>query len=640
MKKRLILIICCLFFIHNFTFAETKTSDFFLRLHSDKELTDEYQKLGSKVIKNAEIIIILSKEFKAEEDLAIIEEILNKAEAENRLDSTIDKFEEVSIKQPEALNILFTLSYFYDRKGLIENEYEVLNRMEDIAKNNPKIVFNLALVYGRKEYLESTYDIKTLGLTNGSIIVQTTPGGASIYLNNDYIKKSPCVLRLIEEGTYEVKISLKGYMDSYQNTMVKAGEETLLKVELMEKGKGFIKLFGGSKEDWISEIIQTRDGGYIAVGYSSSTNISGLTPKGGTDGYLIKLSANGSVQWQKSYGGSRGDYTNSICEVSGGGYLIAGGSDSANIPGANTNGGNDCYIIRTDASGKVLWQKYIGGFDFDSAYNVCNTLDGGFIFLGYSRSKKIPGQDYQADKDFYVVKLNSNGEIQWQKMYGGSNDEVGRVVIQTSDENYILIGRSMSDDIDGVTSKGKTDGFVIKIDKSGNIIWQKLYGGTLYDYLNDGIQTPDGGFIFLGESSSTNISGTNHSGSVDFYVLKTDSQGNIKWQKMYGRENGDSGWGIASAGSNTYVLVGTRDLAMRTNDYDGDGWVIKINSSGNVLWERAYGGSWFDGLSGIIRTKDDEFLLEGITRSDDIPGTRHNGDLDYMIVKIDMNGNY
>jgi hypothetical protein len=256
----------------------------------------------------------------------------------------------------------------------------------------------------------------------------------------------------------------------------------------------FAKTYGGTGWDEASSVQQTSDGGYILAGYTSSFGA------GGDDIFLIKTDANGNVQWAKTYGGTGWDEASSVQQTSDGGYILAGYTSSFGA------GGDDIFLIKTDANGNLQWAKTYGGTSEDWAHSVQQTSDGGYIVAGTTWSF---GAGYY---DIFLIKTDANGNIIWAKTYGGTSLDEAYSVQQTSDGGYIVAGRTWSFGVGG-------DIFLIKTDANGNIQWAKTYGGIYGDNAYSVQQTSDGGYIVAG--------GTGSFGAGGAFLVKTDANGNI-----------------------------------------------------------------------------------------------------------------
>jgi predicted transcriptional regulator len=198
----------------------------------------------------------------------------------------------------------------------------------------------------------------------------------------------------------------------------------------------------------------------------------------------VKLDSSGNVQWTKTIGGSSDDFAYSIIQSSDGGYVIAGYTQSFGA------GGSDIYVVKLDSSGNVQWVKTIGGSDWDVAYSIIQSSDGGYVVAGRTYS-------FGAGKaDMYVVKLDSAGNVQWAKTIGGSDDDRAYSIIQSSDGGYVVAGYTTS------FGAGKEDMYVVKLDSSGNVQWTKTIGGSDKDVARSIIRSSDGGYIVAGYTRS------------------------------------------------------------------------------------------------------------------------------------------
>ncbi len=338
------------------------------------------------------------------------------------------------------------------------------------------------------------------------------------------------------------------------------------------------KTFGGSYNDWGQSVQQTSDGGFIIAG--------GTVSFGAVDGdvYLIKTDSSGNIIWQKTFGGSGDDDGYSVRQTTDGGYIIAGQTNSFGA------GGWDVYLIKTDPYGNSVWQKTFGGSKLDVGCSIQQTTDGGYIIAGYTDS-------FGAGGDVYLIKTDPNGNQEWQKTFGG---DVGYSVQQTSDGGYIIAGYTSS------FGAGKIDAYLIKTDPNGNQEWQKTFGGSDLDFGNSVQQTSDGGFIIAGTTYSFgDLNG-------DVYLIKTDPNGNSHWQKTFGESDGDGGDSVQQTSDGGYIIAG------RTRSFgagEAEVYVIKTDPNGNLLWQKTLGGNHYDCGMSIQQTSDEGFIIAGSTES-------------------------
>ncbi|MFT5827643.1 MAG: hypothetical protein ACI9AB_000590, partial [Urechidicola sp.] len=387
---------------------------------------------------------------------------------------------------------------------------------------------------------------------------------------------------------------------------------------------------GGSGDDILYSVSQTSDGGYILGGRASS-GISGdktEASQGGADYWVVKLNSLGVIEWQNTIGGSSYDGLESINQTSDGGYILGGRSYSG-ISGDKTEagqGGYDYWVVKLNSLGVIEWQNTIGGSSSDNLESINQTSDGGYILGGYSQSG-ISGDKTEASQgsnDYWVVKLNSLGVIEWQNTIGGSSIDQLQSINQTSDGGYILGGHSRSGLSGDKTeaSQGSYDYWVIKLNSLGVIEWQNTIGGSGLDFLEAINQTSDGGYI-LGGRSSSGISGDKteaSQGGVDYWVVKLTSLGVIEWQNTIGGSVTDNLYSINQTSDGGYILGGLSYSGLsgdKTEASQGgyDYWVVKLNSLGVIEWENTIGGSGNDQLFSINQTSDGGYILGGHSRS-------------------------
>ncbi|MEO8088649.1 MAG: hypothetical protein ABI763_17655 [Bacteroidota bacterium] len=367
-----------------------------------------------------------------------------------------------------------------------------------------------------------------------------------------------------------------------------------------------------------------------------------------------------SIQWERSFGGSNDEVGTSIKQTFDGGYLIAGytASDDGDISGNHTMNHYDYWVIKTDSSGTLAWQKCYGGSSDEVAFSLELTNDSGFILAGYAgfNDGDVTGVHTPYSTDYWIVKCSSLGDIEWQKCLGGSNDDDAHHIIRSKVGGYVVIGYAISTDYDVTNSHtnstclGCSDAWVVRLDSIGNELWAKCYGGSWTEDGNSIIETADSGFIIMGMTLSNDgdvlgLHGTPGSNS-DFLIVKIDSVGNVQWQKCYGGLFEEVPYSFVPTLDNGYVIIGSTC----SNDFDVNGnhniqppvtdsWVVKIDSIGNLQWQKCLGGSDFDVGTSIIQMHDSTFLaLYNSTSSDGDVTCNHSSSSDIILAKLDVNG--
>jgi hypothetical protein len=288
----------------------------------------------------------------------------------------------------------------------------------------------------------------------------------------------------------------------------------------------FEKVFGGANEDHGLSVQQTFDRGYIIAGTTGSYGA------GSSDVYLMKLDSNGNFKWRNTFGGANIDWGYSVQQTADSGFVIAGFTNSFG------HGGYDVYLIRTDSIGDTLWTKTYGGTNWDFGYSVSQTSDGGFIVAGGTYSSG------NGNEDVYLVKTNASGIVQWDTTYGGAMEDVANEVKQTTDGGYIVTGNTKS------FGAGGTDVYLLKINPSGDTSWTKTFGGTNEDEGNSVCQTSDGGFIIGGASNSWSA------GNYNQYFIRTDMNGDTLWTKLWSGTTDRVVQNIKTTSDGGYVSIG------------------------------------------------------------------------------------
>ena len=317
--------------------------------------------------------------------------------------------------------------------------------------------------------------------------------------------------------------------------------------------------------------------------------------------WIVKLSSSGAMTWQKAFGDNTNcSSVNAIQTTSDNGYVFAG---FLTIPCGSPDA--NFWVVKLDSAGNIQWQKSYGGSSTEVAYTIQQTSDQGYIVAGSTASfSSFPG-----DYHIWVIKLDASGNIVWEKSYGGDEDEEAKSVQQTSDGGYVLTGFTVS------YGAGDEDIFVLKLDSSGNVQWMKTYGDSNFSTTDEPRkikQTSDGGYILTSFSDA------------NFWVLKLDASGNTDWQKRYGYGDGTS---LQQTSDGGYIVAGTNREVQ-----GGDAWLLRLDPNGDIRWQRRYGGDQNDSFNSIQETADGGFIASGISGSF---GTGFN---DFWIVKLNCGG--
>ncbi len=361
------------------------------------------------------------------------------------------------------------------------------------------------------------------------------------------------------------------------------------------------KVFGGSKDDESRSIVQTSDGGFAVLGTTKSKGL------GVGDIWLLKLNDLGNKTWEKTFGGSKDEAAEFIVQTSDGGFVVVGYTYSKGL------GANDGWVLKLDASGGIVWEKTFGGRNFDSLSYVVQTSDGGFAVVGYTSSKGSGGDD------LWVLKLDSSGDKTWEKLFGGSYDDTANSIVQTSDGGFAVMGT-----IQNTSSSDDKDLWLLKLNASGNKTWEKTFGGRGREYPKAIVQMSDGSFVIAADKDDK------ISMDFDVWILKLNPSGNKTWEKTFGGSKWDSSYSIVQTSDGGFAVVGYTESK---GSGDKDGWLLKLDASGDKTWEKVFGWSEKDVFHSIVQTSDGGFAITGYTHS---KGAARVADV--WVLKLDENG--
>ena len=353
------------------------------------------------------------------------------------------------------------------------------------------------------------------------------------------------------------------------------------------------RTYGTASEEQARHMIQTSDSGYVIAGY----NIEWVPMReGGHDFWLVKTDMHGNTEWSQTYEVYIAAYSEPVIQTSDGGYAITGQGE-----------GYDLWLIKTDALGNIEWARSYGGDDNYYAGSVIQTDDGGYAIAG----KK--GSFYAGEQDVWLAKTDASGNVEWDRTYGGSNNDIQYSLIQTSDGGYAVAGATNS------YGAGSYDAWLFKTDPTGNIEWSEVYGGAGGENAISLIETSEGGYALAGLTDSYGA------GSDDFWLIKTDSAGKAEWNRTYGGDNYDHAWSVAQTRDGGYALAGdTKSFGAGGYDF----WLVKTDASGGMQWSQAYGGTGFDHALSVVQTDDGGYALAGYTASFGA------GSYDFWLVKL------
>ena len=428
------------------------------------------------------------------------------------------------------------------------------------------------------------------------------------------------------------------------------------------------KSYGGKQADYLTDSIPTADYGFILGGSSLTPNRDNPLSKGNYDYCIWKVKENGDIEWQKSYGGSDNDMLYSIKATNDGGFLLAGISNSS-IGGQkkdNRIGQNDIWILKLDARGTEMWQKTLGGLSEEQLATIIITKDNGFLIGASSESDVCNYKTSETNKntiyknadsngslDYWLVKLNYKGELEWQKTIGGTYLDQLRSVVTTFDGGFFVGGVSNSDSntFKSKDCNGQTDFWYMKLNSKGEILWETTYGGAGDENLYTVLETKEHQLLVAGNSNSLSLpNGTTTEGS-DYLVMKLDTDGTLLWEKTFSNSDQDVLTNVVQNEDGSLLLCGYSPLVPKATSKVGrkkaeegieDYLVLKTDKNGEELWRKTVGSDATDVLVKAIETRDGGYLLAGtssqFSSSGGEKGTRDKkvsyGGTDFWVVKL------
>jgi len=395
---------------------------------------------------------------------------------------------------------------------------------------------------------------------------------------------------------------------------------------------------GGTAQDNGNAIIQTSDGGYAMAGFTKSNNGDASGHHGLGDAWVVKISNTGTLQWQKCLGGTGEDQAFSIQQTADGGYITAGYTGSNNGDVHGYHGSRDAWVVKLDGTGTIQWQKCLGGSNYDEAYSVVQTNDGGYVVAGYTASNDGDASGLHGMYDAWVVKLSGTGSIQWQQCLGGTGQDWAYAIRQTADGGYVLAANTNSTDGDVSGNHGNWDAWVLKLSATGALQWQKCLGGTAEEKAYAILQAADGGYAVAGYTESNNGDVSGYHGSRDAWVIKLNGTGTLQWQKCLGGTNFDEALSLLQTADGGYAMAGysgSNDGDVSGNHGSYDNWAVRLDGTGGLLWQKCFGGTGSDYAYAMQQTTGGGYIMAASTQSNNGDVSGNHGGWDAWVTKLD-----
>ncbi len=399
------------------------------------------------------------------------------------------------------------------------------------------------------------------------------------------------------------------------------------------------KTFGGSKTEFANAIAVTQDNKYLVVGHTGSSDGDRTSSsRGSSDVWLLKLDENGSILWQKCYGGSGGETMQCLIQTLDNGFIMVGSTGSADGDVTENKGSADAWIIKIDSVGTIQWQKTIGGSDIETAKSVFQTKNGDYILGLYSKSNDKDFPVNSGGYDMWVVKLNNQGNIIWKKNISGTKDDFISEIVNIDDKTFAIAGKTDSEDGDMLGAWGD---FSIKMDSSRNVIWKKSFG-----YPNDSLRgLKEFNAITMSKNDIVSVGMKIVTFAIpdpvpytwDLLITKSDTSGNRKWSKLFGGSRTEAATSVKSFPNGDLIIVGfaqSNDGDVHDNHGDIDFWVLRLDSLGNLKNANCYGGSKEDQAYYSVIDKKGNIIVIGFSWSSNGTFSQNKGLTDWAIIKL------
>jgi hypothetical protein len=427
------------------------------------------------------------------------------------------------------------------------------------------------------------------------------------------------------------------------------GEKNTFKAALV-----WSKTYGGSLEENTNSVVATPDGGMLILGHTSSNDGDIIKSHSLTDILLTKLDAEGNLIWTKTIGGSLNDYGMSIIATNDGNYAIAGysASNDEDVPG--NVGQHDFYIAKITEQGNIIWSKNYGFSSHDHGHKIIQTRDGGFFIAGFAEYSGIEGSGGTQDNgagheighknalhgigEYLGVKLDSNGEFEWYRYFGGTQNDRVNDIVEAEDGGIIMVGYSESVDFDVQHNKGSYDYWVIKIHSNGDLHWKENYGGSGIDQAYGITKTGNNSYLIVGRSNSSDGQIKNAKGNFDGWIIHINDHGHLLWEKSFGGESFDVATTIKKIANGNFVVVGNSrgTFNEKPNNGQNDFWLFEIDNKANtkLYWQKNFGGANIDIATDFYETSQRELIIVGESQSNSLDVPSNKGGTDIWAIKL------
>lgn len=384
--------------------------------------------------------------------------------------------------------------------------------------------------------------------------------------------------------------------------------------------------------EWGYGLDTSSDGNTTVCGVAYPDPSIDLGHLGNGDAWVIRFDRNGTILWEKLFGGNETDYALSVRNLPDGGAAVIGTTGSYNGDVTGYHGNGDMWFINLGPDGNIRGDRALGGSLTDEGSDLVLMPDGGYVLCGYTMSSDGFARRQLGGGDLWLIRLDRNGTVLWQQTYGGSRRDSGTSIIQTKDNSLVVCGNTNS--TDGMVSGNRTssDVWVIKTDLNGTVIWERSFGGSGLEWGHSVIELTSGDLMVAAVTASGDGDvGKNH-GAGDVWLMRITPDGTLVWKQTYGGSFSDNVWKLEPSPGGGAYLVGDSysvDGHFTGNHGESDLLIAEVDGDGNLLWYRQIGGSSVDRGSWVKRTNTDTLMITGMTASSDgdISGDHSSGDL-------------
>ena len=361
---------------------------------------------------------------------------------------------------------------------------------------------------------------------------------------------------------------------------------------------------------------------------------------------------NGTLAWVETFGGSGIDQATSVVATGDGAYMVVGStySNDGHFAGLKSTTDADYFLMRVRPDGGVDWTKVYGGDDDELATGITKTSDGGYVLVGYSRSDNCFTGSNGGFHDYYILKVDGQGNEIWCQNFGYPGSDQAQDIIETREGDLMVTGffdvsasggQGNDDRENAGTLHGVGEYWGIKLDADGQFFWKRYFGGSNNDRSYNVMQTNDGGFVLIGASESDDFDITDSKGSYDYWAVKLSVEGDLEWTRSFGGSEIDIAYDITTTLDGNFLIVGdarSNDQDVSTNYGNADIWLVAIDAQGNLIWEKSLGGSMFDSAKDLLPMNNNLYCVTGSSRSNDVDVTTNNGENDAWTVVVDAQG--